>query len=83
MPVTVRVPTLLKVWFDGQHEIQTQGQTIGECLDNLDNHFPGIKPRLKTVVIFLNGNDVRTLRGMATPVRDNDEIVIYPLLAGG
>jgi molybdopterin synthase sulfur carrier subunit len=35
------------------------------------------------VNIFVNGTDVRTLQGKATPVGDHDEVSIIPAMAGG
>ena len=83
MSVTIKVPGILKTWLDGRDEIRIRGRTIDECMDHLEKNFPGIKIRLKSSIIFLNKDDIRTLRGMATTVRDGDEITIFPMLAGG
>ncbi len=83
MPVTVRVQALLQVWFNGKSEVQTQGNTIGECLAHLEERFPGLQERLKIAAIFLNGDAIPTMNGLSTRVKEGDEIRILPRMAGG
>ena len=90
MPVTVRVPGSLKDWFGGSDETSCQGGTLRECIDELDREFPGIRDRLLNedgeigaILIFLNGENVTGLEGLATPIGDGDEIGIIPFAAGG
>jgi molybdopterin synthase sulfur carrier subunit len=53
--------------------------------------YPGLKDRLcdeageirRFVNIYVNGEDVRFLQGLATPVKDGDEVSIVPAVAGG
>jgi molybdopterin converting factor small subunit len=35
------------------------------------------------VNIYVNGEDVRFLQGLATPLKDGDEVSIVPAVAGG
>ncbi len=35
------------------------------------------------VAVFVNGRDIRHLNGVATPVRPQDDIAIFPPVAGG
>jgi MoaD family protein len=90
MSVTVRVPGSLKDWFRGNEEALCSGGTLGDCIDQLDREFPGIRDRLLTeegrlgaVLIFVNGENVSKLDGLATPVGDGDEIGLIPFAAGG
>lgn len=90
MPVTVRVPGSLKDWFRGSDEATCRGGTLGECIDQLDREFPGVRDRLLNdagelgaVLVFLNGENVKKLNGLATSISDGDEIGILPLAAGG
>ena len=90
MPVTVRVPGSLKEWFRGSDEASCQAGTLGECIDQLDRSFPGIRGRLLNeegemgaILIFLNGENVMKLEGLGTSISDGDEIGILPLAAGG
>ena len=90
MPVTVRIPGSLKEWFRGSDEAACQGGTLGECIDELDRQFPGIRNRLlndageiAAVLVFVNGENAAKLEGLATPTGDGDEIGIIPFAAGG
>ena len=67
------------------------GGSLAQCIDGLDAAYPGLKDRLcdeaggirRVVNIYVNGEDVRFLQGMATPVKDGDEVSIVPAVAGG
>ena len=90
MSVRIIIPGSLSDWFAGQDEAQCQGNTLVECFDNLEKQFPGIKekliggdPKTPRVLIFVNGENIRTLDGLNTGVRDGDEVGIIPLAAGG
>jgi molybdopterin synthase sulfur carrier subunit len=89
MALTVRVPGSLKEWFHGSDEATCQGRTLGECIDHLDQTFPGVKDRLINeegeicVLIFLNGENSASLEGLGTAVKDGDEIGFIPFAAGG
>ena len=90
MSIIVRVPASLREWFDGQDEVACQGKTVSECFEKLAVAFPGIKDRLlnekgvlPTLIVFVNGDNIRYLDGLTTEVGDGDEIGIIPLAAGG
>jgi molybdopterin synthase sulfur carrier subunit len=60
-------------------------------INNLENNYPGFKERLLDengdlryfVNIYLNGEDVRFLRGLDTSTNSGDEVSIVPAVAGG
>ena len=89
--VTVRIPTPLRRLTGNQAKVQVGGNTIAEVINMLDRAHPGIKDRLldetgdikRFINIFVNGEEIRTLQGAATPVKDNDEVSIIPAMAGG
>jgi len=90
MSVIIRVPGSLKDWFQGDDEAVCKGETMGECLEYLIGRFPGLRDRLfdknselSAVLVFLNGENILSLGGLATPVKDGDEAGIIPLAAGG
>lgn len=91
MPVTVLVPTPLQRLTNGQAEVQTQGATVAEVVENLERQFPGIKERLcdesgrlrRFVNVYLNNEDIRFRQNEETPVKEGDELSIIPAIAGG
>lgn len=87
----LRIPTPLRPYTQGLKQITVEGQTVGEALQSLAREFPAIEPHLfdesgelrAYVNIFLNDEDVRTLQGPATPIREDDRLMILPSIAGG
>ena len=88
---TVRIPTPLRRLTGGQAKVQVNGGNVVELLSSLDRTYPGMKERLvdetgdikRFINIFINGEEIRTLQGSATPIKDADEVSIIPAMAGG
>lgn len=61
--------------------------TVGALLESLlSGYFPvgkGIAEHLNRYSVLVNGRNILYLQNFATPLRDNDRIVILPLLVGG
>ena len=91
MTTTLRIPTPLRPYAQGQSEVAVQGATVGEALNDLVNQFPTLKKHLFTeadelrpfVNLFLGNEDVRHLQGIETPLSDDDKLMIIPSIAGG
>lgn len=91
MGTTIRLPVSLKSWIGGSEEIDCECGTVRECIDYLSKTHPESRARLfdehgevsSLLLIFLNGENVRRLEGLATPVKDGDRVAIIPLAAGG
>ena len=88
---TVYVPAPLRRQTGGQSRVQVPGTTVREVLANLGTAYPGVGPQVLDeaghvrayINIFVNGNEMRTLRGEDTPVGPQDEVSIIPAMAGG
>ncbi|MBI2847457.1 MAG: MoaD/ThiS family protein [Chloroflexi bacterium] len=91
MSAKVRIPTPLRRLTGGKDVVQVEGSSLKECISALEQQFPGIEARLcdpdgelhDFVNIYVNGEDVRFMEGMATEVKPNDELSIVPAVAGG
>ncbi len=91
MSVLIRIPTPLRRMTNGQAQVELESATLGEMVDKLDASFPGFKERLLDengelryfVNLYLNGEDVRFLQGLATSTKSGDEVSIVPAVAGG
>jgi sulfur-carrier protein len=91
MPVRVLIPTPLQRLTDNQAEVMVEGTDIRELIGNLEVKFPGVKARLcdeqgmlrRFVNIYINEEDIRFLKGEASPLNDGDEVSIVPAIAGG
>jgi MoaD family protein len=89
--VTVRIPTPLRKFTQGQEEVGSAGKTVGEVIADLESRYPGIKERIcddrgalrRFVNVFVRDQDVRFKNNLDTPVTDGDEVSIVPAIAGG
>ena len=87
----VLIPTPLRKLTNDLSEVSAAGANIGEVLANLERAFPGVKDRIfdeageirRFILVHVNGEDIRFLDGLNTPVADRDEVSITPALAGG
>ena len=87
----VILPAVLRADAGGERTIEVAGSTIGEVVDHLLDRHPALRDRLVTgegglhrfVNVYRNGEDVRYLDGLATPVEADDEIRLLPAIAGG
>jgi sulfur-carrier protein len=89
--VQVRVPTPLRKLTGGAEAVQANGTSVATVVSDLDKQYPGIKDRIcdeagqvrRFVNIFVNGEDIRFLQQLSTPVKAGDELSIVPAIAGG
>jgi molybdopterin synthase sulfur carrier subunit len=73
---------------EGQKELDCEGATVGEALDDLIRLEPRLGPRIfkddrMWVGVFLNGRNIRALQGLETPLHDGDKMNIVPPISGG
>jgi MoaD family protein len=75
----------------GKTEAEVTARDVAGCLAELEVLFPGIKEQLfdeegdlhPFVDVFVNGDNVQHLQGLATQLADGDEVSILPAFAGG
>ncbi len=91
MMTIVYVPSPLRRVTGGQGKVQVAGRTVGELLDALERRYPGSRQQLcdeggnvrSFINVFVNSTEIRQLQGLATPLKDTDEVSIIPAMAGG
>ena len=91
MPIQVRIPTPLRKFTGGAESVDASGATIAALVQDLETRHPGLKERIcddagkvrRFVNVYVNGDDIRFLDNLETPVKDGDEISIVPAIAGG
>jgi sulfur-carrier protein len=74
---------MLRPAVGGQREVPVVGTTIGEVLDDLTARFPGLSGQLEYANVYIDGEDIRTLDELETPVREGATIILLPAMAGG
>lgn len=91
MTVKVLIPTPLQKFTNNQATIECTGSNVGELIDSLESHCPGIKNSLcdesgkprRFLNFYVNSEDIRFLQGTDTELKDGDEVSIVPAVAGG
>ena len=91
MSVTVRIPTPIRRVTNGEDKITVSGATLRQIIEAMEEEYHGIKARLcddkgdlrSFVNIYINGEDVRFLSGIDSPLNPGDEVSIIPAVAGG
>ena len=89
MAVSVKIPTQLRSATEGEATASVDGGTVGEVLDSLYERFGELRSRIaedgglrRFVNVYVDGEDIRFLDGLDTPVKDGDEVTILPAVAG-
>lgn len=90
MAVKVRIPIPLQRLTHGKEEVEGNGRTIMELINDLDKKYPGLAERIseagkvrRFVNVYVNEEDIRFLKVEETPLKDGDEVSIVPAIAGG
>jgi sulfur-carrier protein len=87
----VWIPQVLRSAVGGQKQVELEGRTVRELVDALVAKFPALRQQLvaengdlnRFVNVYVNGQDVRYLNGLDTPVAERDEVRLLPAMAGG
>ena len=87
----VRIPPVLRTQVNGQKEVEASGSTVGEVVGDLVARYPQMGDQLlsddgglhRFVNVYLNGQDVRYMQLLDTPVSERDALIILPAMAGG
>jgi molybdopterin synthase sulfur carrier subunit len=91
MPISVRIPTPLRKFTGGAESVTASGATVAAVVQDVESRHPGLKERIcddagkvrRFVNLYVNGEDIRFLSSLDTPVKEGDEISIVPAIAGG
>ena len=86
----VRIPPTLRAETGGERQVEAEGETVRDLLDDLVDRFPALRPQILAddslapfVNVYVEGEDVRTLDGLETPVADGATVILLPAMAGG
>jgi molybdopterin synthase sulfur carrier subunit len=79
----VRIPPTLRPATGGQREVRGAGETVRDVLDDLTSRFPALAGQLQYANVYVDGEDIRTLDELETPVRESSTVILLPAMAGG
>ena len=85
------LPAALRRYGDDQPEVEISGDTLGAALDDLAGRLPQLERRLRDeqgrlrphILMFVDGDSVRSGAPMDTPLRDGAEVFVAPAVSGG
>jgi molybdopterin converting factor small subunit len=87
---TIRIPPVLRETVGGSRMLSASGRTVAEVLDDLFASYPALRDRVTEggelssfVNVYVNDRDVRYRDGLATPVGEDDTVILRPAMAGG
>ena len=90
MSVKVNIHRTHRIYTNGLETVEVKGKTVGDCLDQLIEQYPGMreglfdkKGRLLNVVEVYVNNESAYPEELEKPVKDGDEIHLILMLAGG
>src|SRR5262245_45411807 len=91
MSIHVYIPTPFRRATNNQDRVSVDAADVQALLDELEGHFGGLKGLVRNdrgevhdhVNIYVNSEGIESLQGLATPLKDGDEVSIIPALAGG
>ena len=86
--VRVLIPSQLHSYSGGVSRVTAEGRAVGEVLDDLDRRYPGLKfrvideqDRIRPHMKIFVGREMAA--GVAAPVGEGDEVLIFGALSGG
>ena len=86
----VRIPPTLRNEVGGARQVEAEGDTVREVLDDLVDRHPALAPQILQdggiapfVNVYVGGEDVRTLDGLDTEVPVGGTVILLPAMAGG
>ena len=85
---TVFIPSLMQSLTDGKHDVEIEGATVRQVINNLEVAFPGMKERLldgdhmKSNISVAVDGEITPL-GMLEKVGENSEVHFLPAIGGG
>jgi len=88
---TIRIPTPIRPYVNGEKVVNVKGQNAAEAVESLLIQFPALRTHLVNgrgelrpfVNFFLGENNIRDLQGLDTPLREGDQLILIPSIAGG
>jgi adenylyltransferase/sulfurtransferase len=91
MPVSVYIPTPFRKLTGNRQRVDAEGDNVAEVLANVDKQFPGFRTLVfgsgdeipAHINIYVNKQEITSLQGIRTAVRDGDEVAVIPAMAGG
>ncbi|WP_416261698.1 MoaD/ThiS family protein [Gibbsiella quercinecans] len=91
MAATLLIPTALRAFTDGQGKVSLEGETVGQLVTALATRYPDIHQHLyeddgslrSFINLYVGETNIKTTGGLDTPVKNGDDVILVPAIAGG
>ena len=91
MSLRLTIPTALRRVTRDADVVEVESGTVREIIGHVDQRYPGFRSRVcgdddklrRFINIYVDGEDIRFLDNLATPVPDGAELSIVLAIAGG
>jgi len=91
MGTKILIPTALRQYAGGNEIVEVSAKNVSDALQQLSTTYPDLKKNLfsdqDTLRSFINvykgDENIRDLNDLATEIKDGDELLIVPSIAGG
>ena len=91
MSVSVYIPTPFRRATNNEAQVSVDARDVAALLDGLEARYAGLRGLMRNeqgevhrhVNIYVNSEAIESLGGLATGLKDGDEVSIIPALAGG
>ena len=88
---TIRIPAALRDHTNGQSSVAVEAPTVADALQQLATTHPSLRRQIYAddgglrsyVNVFVNQDEIRTLDGTGTELKDGDTVFIVASIAGG
>jgi sulfur-carrier protein len=87
---TVRIPPVLRPEAGNNRQVELDGATVREVLEQLATEYPTLRNRIfdgdelpQFLNVFIDGGDVRLHEGLDTAVPASSTVILLPAVAGG
>jgi len=91
MSIAIHIPANLREFTQRQSRVEVQADEVAQALDALCQYHPELRNKLLSaegelhsfINVFVDGQGIRDLDGLATKLVDGNVLLIVPALAGG
>jgi molybdopterin converting factor small subunit len=86
----IRIPPILRPEAGGNRQVDADGATVREVLENLVATYPSLRERVfegdelpQFLNVFIDQDDIRLRDGLDTEVPSGATVILLPAVAGG
>ena len=91
MAVQVYIPTAFRRATANVAKVEVDAYDVTDLLEALEKRYEGLRGLVRDeagkihhhVNVYVNNEEIQALEGLATPLKDGDEVSIIPAMAGG